>query len=394
MIKRKVCIYITLTALLFTSFLGSANQVLSSTIEHIKDQMDQVGSQQDNIQNQLDKVNHAIAEQQKEYDALSKEYVQMANQYQQETSALQKQLDELETIFHEIEELQHTIEQNEAEYTQALDLFYKRAMATYRQSQCTALQTYIETGNIFAYKDRVRLMQDMLESDQVQLEALRRMKQDLDAKKALVEISTADVQAIVREKELLVEKLKNNQEILADDLSASREAIYRLEAQEAALEAESKRLESEIRELQYQYEKLLGNDDGQLHFLWPAPAGKYITSYYGYRTHPISGEWKMHNGIDIGAAGGTNILAAEDGVVVTAAWNEGGYGWYVIIYHGDNISTLYAHSSKLLVKAGDQVQRGQVIALVGNTGASRGDHLHFEVRVNGATRDPLDYLNV
>ena len=102
----------------------------------------------------------------------------------------------------------------------------------------------------------------------------------------------------------------------------------------------------------------------------------------------------MHNGIDIGAAGGTNIVASEEGVVVTATWNEGGYGWYVIIYHGEGISTLYAHASKLLVKAGDQVRRGQVIALVGNTGASRGDHLHFEVRLNGTPRNPLDYLNV
>ena len=237
-------------------------------------------------------------------------------------------------------------------------------------------------------------MKDMLESDQVHIEELRLMKQDLDDKKALVEISTLDIRQAVREKEILVEKLKNNEQILASDLSASRDAIHRLEAQEAALEAESKRLEAEIRELQWQYEKLLGNDDGTLHFLWPAPSGKYITSYYGYRTHPISGQWKMHNGIDIGAAGGTNIVASEEGVVVTATWNEGGYGWYVIIYHGEGISTLYAHASKLLVKAGDQVRRGQVIALVGNTGASRGDHLHFEVRLNGTPRNPLDYLNV
>lgn len=394
MIKRNVCIYILLTALLLTSFLGSANQVLSSTVEDIKNQIDQAGNKQDSIQNQLDKINHTLAEQQKEYDAISKAYVEIANQYQQETSALEKQLDELEIIFHEIEELQNTIVQNEQAYTRALDLFYKRAIVTYRQSQCSALQTYIECGNLFAYNERVRLMKDMLESDQVHIEELRRMKQDLDDKKTLVEISTLDIRQAVREKEILVEKLKNNQQILASDLSASRDAIHRLEAQEAALEAESKRLEAEIRELQWQYEKLLGNDDGTLHFLWPAPAGKYITSYYGYRTHPISGQWKMHNGIDIGAAGGTNIVASEEGVVATATWNEGGYGWYVIIYHGEGISTLYAHASKLLVKAGDRVRCGQVIALVGNTGASRGDHLHFEVRLNGTPRNPLDYLNV
>ena len=102
MIKRNVCIYILLTALLLTSFLGSANQVLSSTVEDIKNQIDQAGNKQDSIQNQLDKINHTLAEQQKEYDAISKAYVEIANQYQQETSALEKQLDELEIIFHEI----------------------------------------------------------------------------------------------------------------------------------------------------------------------------------------------------------------------------------------------------------------------------------------------------
>lgn len=394
MIKRNIVVYIVITSLLVVSFLSSASAVFSSTAEDIKNQIDSAGVLQDDIQNQLNKVNHAIADKQAEYEQYSKTYVQLAKEYEQETSLLQKQLDELEHIFAEIQGLQDAIGEKERQYACALDLFYKRAIVLYRYSQYSAIRQYIESGNVFDYNDRIRLMQDLLESDKVTMEELRIMKQDLDGKKALVEISTVDIAEAIREKELLVEKLKNNQQILESDMLASRDAIARLEAQEDALEAESKRLEAEIRELQYQYDKLLGKDDGKLYFLWPAPSGKRITSYYGYRTHPISGKWAMHSGIDIGASTGTNILAAEDGVVVTAAWNEGGYGWYVIVYHGDGISTLYAHSSKLLVKEGDQVRRGQVIALIGDTGAAKGSHLHFEVRVNGSTRDPLEYLNV
>lgn len=395
MMKRNTLIYMIVTALLFVSFVSSAGDVFSSTADDLKNQIDSVGSKQENIQNQLNNVNNALSDKQKEYEQYSKEYAQLAKEYEQETSSLQKQIDELSHIFTEIESLQHAIETQESAYKQALDLFYRRAMVTYRYTQYSAIQMYVESGNLFDYNARIRLMKDMLESDQAQMEALRIMKQDLDAKKSLVEVSSIDITQAIQEKEKLIEKLKNNQQILEEDLLVSRDAIARLEAQEAALEAESRRLEAEIRELQYQYEKLLGQDDGQLHFLWPAPTGKYITSYYGYRTHPISGKWAMHSGIDIGgAAEGANIVAAEDGVVVTAAWNEGGYGWYVIVYHGDGISTLYAHSSKLLVKEGDQVHRGQVIALIGNTGASKGAHLHFEVRVNGATRNPLDYLDV
>ncbi len=395
MIKRNTVIYILLAALLLGSFLNSANVVFSSTIDEIKHQINAADNQQQQIQNQLNQVNGAISDKQKEYEQYSKEYAQLAKQYEQETSSLQKKIDELSHIFAEIESLQQAIETQEQAYNQALDLFYRRAAITYRYAQYSAIQMYVESGNIFDYQSRVQLMQDMMESDKAQMEELRRMKQDLDGKKSLIEVSSLDITQAMQEKEKLVEKLKNNQQILEEDLLVCRDAIARLEAQEAALEDESKRLESEIRELQYQYEKLLGHDDGKLHFLWPAPTGKYITSYYGYRTHPISGKWAMHSGIDIGgAAEGSNIVAAEDGVVVTAAWNEGGYGWYVIVYHGDGISTLYAHSSKLLVKEGDQVRRGQVIALIGNTGASKGAHLHFEVRVNGATRNPLDYLDV
>ena len=100
----------------------------------------------------------------------------------------------------------------------------------------------------------------------------------------------------------------------------------------------------------------------------------------------------MHTGIDIGAAHGTDIISSADGVVTSVIYNEGGYGWYIMVYHGDGITTLYAHCSKVIAKVGQQVKQGQVIALVGSTGASTGPHIHFEVRVNGKHTNPLDYV--
>ena len=104
--------------------------------------------------------------------------------------------------------------------------------------------------------------------------------------------------------------------------------------------------------------------------------------------HAVAGQ---NQGIDIAAYGGSDIISVLSGTVITARWHDS-YGYYVVVYHGDGLSTLYAHASKLLVKEGDYVSRGQVIALVGSTGSSTGNHLHFEVRINGETRDPLDYL--
>ncbi len=115
----------------------------------------------------------------------------------------------------------------------------------------------------------------------------------------------------------------------------------------------------------------------------------HISSDYGPRTNPYVG---FHKGIDIGMPMGTSICATKDGTVSTSVYGTGGYGYYIILDHGDGIQTLYAHCSKLLVSVGDVVTKGQIIAKVGSTGNSTGPHVHFEVRINGEQVDPLPYL--
>ncbi len=123
----------------------------------------------------------------------------------------------------------------------------------------------------------------------------------------------------------------------------------------------------------------------------PAVAGKFNWPTTSHRITQYYRGWR-HTGIDIGAPIGQPIYAAEDGVVITAGWNSGGYGLYIVIDHGNGLHTLYAHSSKLLVKKGDRVKKGEVIANIGSTGRSTGPHIHFEVRSNGNRVNPLDYL--
>ena len=115
----------------------------------------------------------------------------------------------------------------------------------------------------------------------------------------------------------------------------------------------------------------------------------HITSNYGYRTYPYTG---FHQGIDIGMPMGTPICAVKDGTVSSAVYGTSGYGYYIILDHGDGVQTLYAHCSQLLVVPGTEVTKGQVIAKVGSTGRSTGPHVHFEVRINGEAVDPSPYL--
>ena len=127
------------------------------------------------------------------------------------------------------------------------------------------------------------------------------------------------------------------------------------------------------------------------YFTWPLPETFTITSYFGTRVDPISGEIKTHGGTDIAAPGGTPILAAADGTVVVASYDADGYGFYVKLKHDDTYSTIYGHCSALLVSAGQTVKQGQVIAKVGSTGYSTGNHLHFEVIQNGVRVDALNF---
>ena len=130
-------------------------------------------------------------------------------------------------------------------------------------------------------------------------------------------------------------------------------------------------------------------------FQWPLPQNYTITSLFGYREDPFTGEISYHGGTDIAAPGGTPILAAADGTVSIAngtdSWG-GSYGYHVKIGHADSFETLYAHCSSICVTEGQQVKQGEVIAYVGTTGSSTGNHLHFEVRQNGERMDALRFF--
>ena len=125
---------------------------------------------------------------------------------------------------------------------------------------------------------------------------------------------------------------------------------------------------------------------------WPLPVAGTITSQFGHRVDPITGEVSSHTGTDIACAEGTPILAAADGVITVANGLDNGY--YIQINHGGGLETLYAHCSSICVTTGQQVQAGQVIGYVGHTGRATGSHLHLEVHVNGSRTDAMRYFGM
>lgn len=127
-------------------------------------------------------------------------------------------------------------------------------------------------------------------------------------------------------------------------------------------------------------------------FMIPVESYRF-TSKFGYRTHPVTGEYKMHNGVDLAAAKGTVVRSAKSGEVVISKYSSS-YGNYVVVNHEGGISTLYAHLDKRSVSVGDKVSMGDTIGLMGSTGMSTGPHLHLEFRVNGKQVDPALYIDI
>ncbi len=119
---------------------------------------------------------------------------------------------------------------------------------------------------------------------------------------------------------------------------------------------------------------------------------KVVSSEFGMRRDPLTGERKGHGGIDLAVPTGTKVYCAWDGHVQAVRYSKSGYGYHVMIDHGNGLITIYAHCSKLVVREGQKVKAGDVLALSGNTGKSTGPHLHFEVRLNGEAQNPRNYL--
>lgn len=216
-----------------------------------------------------------------------------------------------------------------------------------------------------------------------------------------IELKIAEINEQISEIEMLQAEAEENQAKLEaeienkkvllaqaeDDIALNEASIAQLEAEEAEIQAQIKKAEEEAaRTASMANFKYSGGKFG-----WPVPSITRINSYFGYRIHPIFGTKKLHAGIDISGPTGTDIVAAEDGVVTSASYMSG-YGYAIIISHGNGYSTLYGHNSKLLVSKGDTVSKGQHISEMGSTGNSTGPHCHFEVRVNGTATDPLPYL--
>lgn len=274
------------------------------------------------------------------------------------------------------ERVKFNYEQGDAYYIMVLFSAESLSDLLNRADYLEALSKYDEgkLNDFIAISNYVALCKEVLESE----------KEFLHEAREAVEAEREAINVLITEKAIQIESIKG-------DIVAQEAAIREYEAEIAAQNEIIKALEKAVAEERKRIaeENARKYDGGK--FAWPVPSSHKITEEYGDRIHPILNVPQFHNGIDIGAPTGANIVAAYQGKVVAAAYSST-MGNYIMIDHGDSVYTIYMHASKLYVAEGAEVAWGQTIAAVGSTGRSTGPHLHFSVRVGGQYVTPLNYL--
>jgi murein DD-endopeptidase MepM/ murein hydrolase activator NlpD len=358
-----------------------------------REQRQQVKQQQQQIEQERDRV-------QKLEQSAQKDLTGIRQTIQTTSAEIAANTTKLQTANDQLKALEGNLGKTEAVYQKQQASTVARLQVMQRQRGGSGWAVLLQSQSLNDFLDRKERLKRVFEADRKVLVRLKTETENIAKQRNAVEQQKNQI-AILTQQKLAQKSAQQQRETF------QRQNITRLKTDKMALEAamgilsqDSINLTELIRQraqIERGQQRIISNGgspaqvvvigSGQVSF----PLQAEITSEFGSRMHPILGYEKFHAGLDFGADYGEVIRSAAPGYVIFAGW-YGGYGNTVIIDHGNDVTTLYAHSDGLYVEEGQAVQRGQPIALVGSTGLSTGPHLHFELRSNGEPVDPLPYM--
>ncbi|MCI9305356.1 MAG: peptidoglycan DD-metalloendopeptidase family protein [Lachnospiraceae bacterium] len=328
----------------------------------------------------------------KDYIArLDQEAASLAGQIKKLNEDIEAKKEEIVQAEAELDEAQRVADQQYEDMKLRIQYLYENGNPSYLEMLLTAdsigdflnKSTYVKAMSEYdrkkmdeyiAQKEAVAAAKAVLESEEEELElmadAAKEQKETVDA---LIKKKTAEIQSYQAQ----IDSQNSDAAEFKEDLEEQEKLLNQIEEQIAAAALANASMDD--------------GDGGASGFVWPCPSSRRITSGFGPRPQPLPGASTNHKGIDIGAAHGSSIVAAAGGRVTTSTYSSSA-GNYVVISHGNGLSTVYMHCSALYVSVGDVVSAGQSIAAVGSTGFSTGPHLHFGVIKNGTYVNPRNYV--
>ena len=413
---HKRCFALLLVCALALGCLPRAQAASRSAIESLQSQQASLTVQKEELQKKLDGIRSSQGQ------ALNKK-----NLVEQQLNVLKQQIQVSENLLaqyaRQITEKEAELEQAKAKEAEYQAEFEQRVRAMEERGNVSYWSVLFQASDFSDLLDRIDMIGEIMDADDQVLDQLAEARQavlqakaDLEASRqgqqetlaqqqsqqAQLQAQQAEVDQLIQEIATQgdvyakqIEKLEATQDDVAQQI-AEAEAIYQkqLAAEKAAAEQAAKAAQAAAQKAAQQQKQQSsgssasgsssssGSQSSQTTasasgFLWPIASSHRVTSPFGWRTHPITGRQHLHGGIDIAAPNGTPIMASKAGVVVISQYGSS-YGNYVVISHPDGTRTLYAHMSQRNVSAGDTVRQGQTVGLVGSTGSSTGNHLHFE----------------
>lgn len=438
--KRLVSILAgVMAALLLITLLAGlipvrAGALTSEKLEELKKQIKELEGQQDEIQDQIDALQDQIDENMGEMERLVAE----KSVVEQEVGLLSQQIDNVNTQIATysllIADKQDELDEALANQQELKEKNKDRIRAMEEGITISYWSVLLNSNSFAEFLDRMNMVDEIAAADQRRLEemrkaaeavanaqeeletektALEQTKLELDDMQARLELKLEEVDALLvklnakgQEYLDLVHEAEKEEDALIQQIAQAEkdynkeydrleeEERKRKEEEERKRKEEEERKKQEAMQQQQQQGSSAPSSNVTSGITWVMPCSyKYLSSPYGWRTHPVYGDRRFHSGVDLAGKGGTNIYASRSGTVTASGYNSSN-GYYVTINHGDGFSTSYLHMQKTPnVKVGQYVVAGQVLGYMGSTGVSTGNHLHFTIYYNGSTVNPADYIN-
>ncbi len=353
---------------------GALKQMIQKTRQEISNQKKREKSVLNNLLTQQQKLS------------------QLEDNYQQTKQALGVAENKVNATRRELFKLQSNFEILESNLQDQRDLLNRRLVAIYKSGPQTYWDLIFISSNFADFVAKFDMLSFFIRDNVRRIDNIKQTQIIVRQQTVVIQNKKTQVESEYNQTLELQNKLAKEQQKVTAQVGTAKRELNNLQSNRRKLEKAlqefeetSRQIQAELRRKQNLNRVALGNGK----FIWPVRGP--ISSPFGWRLHPILKKKIFHSGIDIAVSSGTSVRAADAGVVAVSGW-QGGYGNFIAIDHGNGLATCYGHNSRLLVKEGDKVSQGQVIALAGSTGLATGPHVHFEVRRKGTPVNPMSFL--